>query len=223
MGRRIPATLLVATPSTLLQRGLADIVDELPEVVLVGRCQDALGTFRQMQALRPDLMILDPAFAQELKDLSAAGGHRPRILLLSQRHHTGPAPPCGRGCACGFVRDRASAEHVRMLLRVLAHCDRGVDRSPHCQRCPAQTSLSPPRLPLSERETQVFERIGRGQGSSAIAAQLGVSVKTVETYRESIKRKLGLESGHELLRAALLWHLGDFVPEEAALPCPPRL
>lgn len=222
MGRRIPATLLVATPSTLLQRGLTDVIGEVPEVVLVGRCQDALGTFRQMQALRPDLMILDPAFAQELKDLSTASGHRPRILLLSHRRHAGPTPPCGKGCACGFVRDRAPADHVRMLLRVLAHCDRGVDRGPYCQRCPAQTSLSTPRLPLSERETQVFERIGCGQGSSAIASELGVSVKTVETYRESIKRKLGLESGHELLRAAMLWHLGDFVPEESAFPSPSR-
>jgi DNA-binding NarL/FixJ family response regulator len=56
---------------------------------------------------------------------------------------------------------------------------------------------------LSDREFEVFRLIGRGAGPSEIARQLGVSVKTVETHREHIKKKLGLANGRELLRAAM--------------------
>ena len=51
-----------------------------------------------------------------------------------------------------------------------------------------------PVLGLSDREYQTFQGIGHGQGTQQIARELGVSVKTVETHRESIKRKLGLGS-----------------------------
>lgn len=45
----------------------------------------------------------------------------------------------------------------------------------------------------------------RGSGTRQIAEKLGLSIKTVETYRENIKRKLDLQSGSELVRHAILW------------------
>lgn len=56
---------------------------------------------------------------------------------------------------------------------------------------------------LSDREYEVFTLIGKGVGPTEIARQLGVSVKTLETHRDGIKRKLELPSGRELLRAAM--------------------
>jgi DNA-binding NarL/FixJ family response regulator len=56
---------------------------------------------------------------------------------------------------------------------------------------------------LSVREYEVFQLIGRGVGPTEIASRLGLSVRTVESYRESVKQKLGLRSGAQLTRAAI--------------------
>ena len=58
---------------------------------------------------------------------------------------------------------------------------------------------------LSDRELDVFRRIGRGNGTRQIAEELHLSVKTVESYRTHIKDKLGLGSAVELVRCAVEW------------------
>ncbi len=218
MRNKVLATLLIATPSPLMQRGLAEVVRELPEILVVGQAGDALGTLQKVQELRPELLVLERSIARELVMLPGLGEPRPRVLLLSSQQHPGASPDRERDCACGFFRDCASAEDVHTILQVVAQCDVRSGTNDRCERCPAHSTLRLPNLPLSERELQVFERIGQGQGSSVIAGALGVSVKTIETYRESIKRKLGLDSGHGLLRAAILWQLGHFVPDDRPPP-----
>jgi DNA-binding NarL/FixJ family response regulator len=58
---------------------------------------------------------------------------------------------------------------------------------------------------LTDRELQVFEMVGRGVATAAIADSLGISVKTVETYRSNIKTKLHLQDATELIRYATSW------------------
>jgi DNA-binding NarL/FixJ family response regulator len=58
---------------------------------------------------------------------------------------------------------------------------------------------------LTDREREVFALIGHGLETRDIALQLRLSVKTIETYQSRIKEKLGLASGHELIRAAVSW------------------
>ena len=63
---------------------------------------------------------------------------------------------------------------------------------------------------LSDRELEVFGLIGQGMGPSQIAEQLHLSVKTIETHREKIKKKLSLSSGSELTRQAMQWSLEQY-------------
>ena len=58
---------------------------------------------------------------------------------------------------------------------------------------------------LSNRELQVFELIGQGLSSGRIATRLNLSVKTIETHQANIKRKLHLQSAHELNQHAIRW------------------
>jgi DNA-binding NarL/FixJ family response regulator len=60
---------------------------------------------------------------------------------------------------------------------------------------------------LSNRELEVFEMIGKGLATKQIAARLGLSPKTIETYREHIKQKLSLANSTELTRSAVQWVL----------------
>jgi DNA-binding CsgD family transcriptional regulator len=60
---------------------------------------------------------------------------------------------------------------------------------------------------LSDRELEVFRLIGEGNGTRQIAVQLHIRQKTVETYRENIKRKLGIANATALVRLATSWSL----------------
>lgn len=211
-GRPAVTTVAVACASPLLQRGILDLVREVAGMELVGSARDPLGVLQLLRTTRPRVLVLCHALAPQLRDVMRADDHRPRLLLLSSRQHLGPRPVCGRQCACGFVRDQAPTEHVLTMLRILASCDAPRTGLEICARCPAQSSLQLPTLPLSAREYEVFVRIGDGEGTSSIAGALGVSVKTIETHRENIKRKLGLDSAHALLTAAVQWRDGEFMP-----------
>jgi len=63
---------------------------------------------------------------------------------------------------------------------------------------------------LTDRELEIFELIGRGLYPGEIAERLNLSTKTVGTYRERIKSKLGYSRGGDLVRAAVLWVEKDF-------------
>jgi DNA-binding CsgD family transcriptional regulator len=69
---------------------------------------------------------------------------------------------------------------------------------------------------LSDRELQVFQMLGAGISTREMAAELKLSFKTIETYREHIKHKLGLDSAPQLIRCATEWVQGA-----ALSPSPP--
>ncbi len=71
---------------------------------------------------------------------------------------------------------------------------------------PAPPSRTDPIDRLSNRELQVLSLIGRGQSSREAAERLGLSVKTVETHRQSLKRKLNLATNAQLLQYAINWY-----------------
>ena len=62
---------------------------------------------------------------------------------------------------------------------------------------------------LSDRELEVFRRIGDGRATREIAQELNLSVKTVETYQAHIKDKLSLRSGRELIQHAIQWKINE--------------
>jgi DNA-binding NarL/FixJ family response regulator len=62
---------------------------------------------------------------------------------------------------------------------------------------------------LSDRELEVFRRIGEGHATREIAEELHLSIKTVETYQAHIKDKLSLRSGRELIQHAIQWKMND--------------
>ena len=69
---------------------------------------------------------------------------------------------------------------------------------------------------LSDREMHVFQLIGSGLGTKKIAHELNLSVKTIETHREGIKRKLGLSSGRQLVERAIKYMEENFLPPRKA-------
>lgn len=132
------------------------------------------------------------------------------ILVLSMYDEALYAERALRAGASGYLMKQEASGTVTGAIRaVLAgqiHVSRTIEVT-LMQKGLAVPDLRPPDnvARLSDRELQVFELIGAGVPTREIATRLGVSIKTIETHRENIKRKLGLASGAELLARAQEW------------------
>lgn len=218
----IPVTVAIACESPLFERGLRDVLGEMPELLVIGSARDAARALDILRATPPHVLLIDAPLTAQLGRLVKESDPRPRIVVMSYRAHAGLDLPCGRNCACALLQPRVNLEHLRALLRIIATCLEPKVGGSRCAHCPAQDSLRPPPLPLSTREREVFLRVGLGEGNRIIARTLGVSVKTIETHRENIKRKLGLDSAHALTEAAVRWRRGDIDVHEQCTVHPPQ-
>lgn len=209
------ATLVIATSSALVQRGIDSLLREVPELSVCASVSGPDAALLALRQHRPDVFVVDPVFVAAVR-AGYQERHRPRVLLLSARAHIGSAPPCGDQCACGFVSERAAPRDLRAVLRLIGSCSSEFG-SGDCRGCPLRASLRPATLPLSDRELLIFRQIGLGWGAGHIARTLGLSVKTVETHRQNIKLKLGLSDAAALQEAAMHWRTGEPIPDSLTL------
>lgn len=208
-------SLVIATASVLIQRGLKALLGELPGGTGLLHCAVASTPEEAAAALRahrPKVVIADPQWLPALGG-SLRSGYTERLFLLSSRAHLGALRPMADVHACGFCSEKAAPRHLKVTIGMVVGCGARFGEG-YCSSCPLRSTLDPPALPLSERELYVFQAIARGETTSDIAEVLGLSVKTIETYREGIKRKLGLNSGGELLGAAVRWKQGELLPSQ---------
>jgi DNA-binding NarL/FixJ family response regulator len=211
MTKQAPIQVAIAAESPLVVRGVRDLLLELPNLQAVGSSSDAAETLGLIQRCEPHVLVIDVPLLTRIAGLWRQIDKRPRLVLISYRAHAGVDLPCGRESACGMLQPKMNEDHLRAMLQVIATCETPTSGTARCAKCPARDSLRPPPLPLSAREREVFLRIGAGASNLVIARELGVSVKTIETHRENIKRKLGIDSAHGLLGAAVRWRRGDIL------------
>lgn len=163
----------------------------------------------KMQELRPDLAIVDLMLGgrdgldlvRELHAVSAGT----RILVYSAQPELTYAPRAFQAGARGYLMKDAGIEQVPDALATLMGGE--CHASPQVQRAMFQAVAGGRQAPvlaeLSERELQVLRLLGCGKGTAQIAVELALSIKTVGTYRERLKVKLGVENALQLeLRAA---------------------
>lgn len=125
-----------------------------------------------------------------------------RILVCSSHDEKLYGPRTIEAGAQGYIVKKASPDQVRDALRAVASGSHWF--SPELQQL-GKTETSGGVGSLSNKELEVFRLIASGMSSSDIAEQLGRSVKTVESHRENIKRKLGISGASELIQYAVRW------------------
>jgi DNA-binding NarL/FixJ family response regulator len=164
----------------------------------------------QPDAVLLDLSLPDGSGLELIKDLRASGFTAP-VLVLSMHDERLYAERVLKAGASGYLMKEEAPERVveviytvlrgdvflssainRRILKRLAGCDRPEPDGYLLHR-------------LTDREFEVFELIGKGMPSRAIAANLKISTKTVDAHRSHIKEKLGLADGTELVRYAVRW------------------
>ena len=206
-----PIRVLIADDHALVREGLRYVLDADPEIEVVGEA--ATGRSAVEAALRqaPDVVVLDISMPEE-SGLQAAVRLRAalpdtRVLLLSM-HDEGEYVRAGMRIGThGYLLKDSAGEELRAAIRAV-HAG-GTFFSPAVVRrlstapVESEDSAASQLELLTPRERDVLEGVARGLTNKAIAAELGISRRTVEAHRESLMRKLRIHSVAGLTRFAI--------------------
>jgi DNA-binding NarL/FixJ family response regulator len=217
-----PLRVAIVDDHPVVRKGLTHLINDEPDMSVCGESESAAGALAVIGAARPDVAIVDLALggASRLDGLDlvkaiAASHPRVRVLVLSMRDELLFAERALRAGACGYVMKHEAIGDLLTAVRRVADgkiyvSERVSERffAGVTGRRAAAADFSPIDR-LTDREREVFELIGRGLGTRAIARQLKVAVKTVESHHAHIKEKLGLRNVRQLVRVAASWNQSE--------------
>jgi DNA-binding NarL/FixJ family response regulator len=195
--------VLLVDDHPLVREGLAARMDGLPDITVVGEAGDAPQALVRLAECRPNVVLMDIGMPGtsgiELTERLLAREPGLIVLMLSMYDSGEHAQRAMAAGARGYVlKDSPSTEILAAIRAVAAG---GTYLSPAMAqrlfRAPA------PRVTLSEREQGILVLLGQGQSSKQIARALDIGVRTVETHRQNIRRKLDLAGQAELIRYAV--------------------
>ena len=206
------ARIAVIDDHPLVREGLAARIAAQPDLEVCCEAADTETALKLIRERKPALAIVDVALKNgsglDLIKALAADGNGPRVLVVSAYDEELFAERMLRAGAHGYVNKQelhgSVIEAIRAVLAGDIYLSAGLAQRLASQAVAGRRSTQGLEV-LSDRELQIFELIGRGAGTRQIAAQLHLSVHTVESHREHIRAKLNLRSGTELLRRAVLW------------------
>lgn len=203
--------IVIAVTRALVQHGLLHLLDDLGTQGHIRISRSAAETGRLLQVGNAAVLLTDPQHALQLHRIDPNALASLRTLVITPRDHAGAQAVPAYGGLCGMLSEKGCECSFRLLLLTLLDCQFRGAEDQRCGGCELQATLEPPRLPLSPRELQIFLRIGEGMGPTQIASESGLSVKTVESYREKIKQKLQLSGRDAVLSASMRWRSGYFI------------
>lgn len=204
--------VLIVDDHPIVRHGLARMIEASPDLSVCGEAENVADAKRAIRELSPEVVIVDLTLGQGdglelVRDVRAQHPGLP-MLVLSMHEESIYAERLLAAGARGYIMKEAASEQLLIALRrVLAGkvylSESLAERLRTRGRAPAEGEAEDPLRRLSNREMQVLAKLGRGLSSRAIAADLTLSVKTVESHRQSIKRKLNLSTNAQLLQYAL--------------------
>ena len=209
-------SVLILHHSPLMRFGLTTLIASSRCFKVLGDTGEATVARRLFTENTPDLVVLSLtlhhgdgiALLKDFKKMNPAA----RALVVTARNDSLSVQRAFKAGARGYVvTEDETAEVLHALERIAAgelYASSTVARG--LLQMLASGLVETPRdgcSQLSDRELQVFRLIGSGFGTSRVANELQLSVKTIETHRQRIKQKLGLTNGMELTRRAAEWML----------------
>jgi DNA-binding NarL/FixJ family response regulator len=211
-------TVLVVDDHPLMRQGLALLINQQQDMQVCGEAEEAQAAMQAIAQLRPDIMILDislkgPDGIELLKNIRATDPDLP-VLILSMHDEAIYAERALRARANGYIMKQEATEKVLVAVRRIlsgeVYLSERMSNKMLQQYIGGAPNLIQSRIAsLSDRELEVFRRIGEGCATREIAEELHLSVKTVETYQAHIKDKLALRSGRELIQHAIQWKINE--------------
>jgi DNA-binding NarL/FixJ family response regulator len=226
-GDRRAKRVLIVDDHTIVREGLRRVIENQEDLVVCGDAETEREARAAIRELHPDVMITDLSLRQgdgiELVRNVRAHHRQLAILVLSMHDENVYAERMLSAGANGYIMKQASSEEFLISLRRVL--DRGIYVSPAVavtmiERIAAggvYTSANPIDR-LSNRELQILHMIGKGMSTREAALSLNLSIKTVESHRQRLKRKLDLSTSSRLVQYAvksLMGHTGGNTTYEA--------
>jgi DNA-binding NarL/FixJ family response regulator len=209
-----PARVLVVDDHPLVREGLVARIAAQPDLEICGQGTDSDEALTAIRDTRPAIVIIDLALKRgsglDLIKRAKELGDPPKMLVVSAYDESLFAERALRAGAQGYINKQelqgSIIDAIRAVLRGELYLSAAITQRLAKQALAGQSALHGVDA-LTDREIQVFELIGRGNPTRAIAEQLHLSVHTIESHREKIRIKLNLANGAELMRHAVQWIL----------------
>jgi DNA-binding NarL/FixJ family response regulator len=214
--------LAVLDDHELFRSGLCALLSTYPEFEVVGEASDARAGYTMVDSMRPDLCVVDLRLPgtdgiSATRELTRRHPDM-RVVILSAHAEPDMVADALQAGARGYILKESPFEECLEGLRAISRGETWLARSisteevDHLRKRRTRNGDSGPRGRLdilSNREREVFHLLVGGASNAKIARELCISVKTVETHREHILRKLSCHSIVELIRFAARQNLLD--------------
>jgi DNA-binding NarL/FixJ family response regulator len=209
-------TVLIVDDHPLVRTGLGELLKHEADLKVCCEASSVEEALRFLDHGLPDVAIVDVSLPDgnglDLVRRLQIRSPNTKILVLSMHDEALLAERALRAGALGYISKEEAAGNIVAAIRRILKGKTWMSRRMREQRLRmgapgSMESSHSPLERLSNRELEVFELIGRGLGTGDIAARLHLSVKTIETHRAKIKKKLYIDSSGELTRRALQWSL----------------
>lgn len=205
--------IFIVDDHPIMRQGLGQLINHEPDMQVVGEAEDAATALTGVMDTKPDLVIIDISLPGKnglelIKDIRAV--QRTVALLVHSMHDESLyVERVLRAGAQGYIMKHEGGKKVMDAIRKVLSGDIYVSNSMSTKILEIfsnrRSTTTDPVEALSDRQFEIFQMIGQGKGTRAIAEELNVSVKTVDAHRANIKEKLGLRTGNELVRYAVRW------------------
>jgi DNA-binding NarL/FixJ family response regulator len=206
--------VVIADDHAVVRDGLRSLIDAQPGLQVVGEAADGDEAWRRACELAPDVLLLDLSMpgvgGADAAERIAADCPRVRVVALTMHEERGYVTRLLRTGAAGYVLKRSASADLVRAIRAVAGGATYVDPSlagallaeptPRAGRGGARDAATPE---ISPREAEVLRLVARGHSNKEIAAELEISVKTVESHKTNGMSKLGVTNRAALVRFAV--------------------
>jgi len=206
--------IFVVEDHPIFRLGISELINQEEDLAVCGGAESVYQAMHEINRLNPDLLIVDISLKNSdgidlVKEIHNQRKDLP-MLILSMHDEFLYAERALRAGARGYIMKEEAMESVVFAIRqVLAgnlyFNDRVKEHILFQLSGDSGAADTDPIKRLTNRELEVFRLIGRGYSTRDIAGKLNLSIKTIGTYRERIKEKLGLRNATELVRLAVHW------------------
>jgi DNA-binding NarL/FixJ family response regulator len=206
--------IIIVEDHPIFRMGMKEMIDSEKDLNVIGEAENVTEAIDLIKKKSPDLVIVDLSLKDSngIELVREINNQYKNIysLVLSMHDESLHAERCLMEGAKGYIMKQEASESVITAIRhimsdkIYVSPDIMSNILNKFQNQPNLINASPLKR-LANRELEIFQLIGLGMSSKDIAVQLMISIKTVGTYRERIKEKLGLENSEMLVRHAVIW------------------
>lgn len=198
----------------IFRHGLRDFIGDESDMEVCGEAEDIGKAWNDILRMEPDVVLVDISLKGRngLELVKTLNGWKKdlAILVLSTHEESLYAERALRAGARGYIMKHETSDQIIKGIRAVfvgnIYVSPRIASSMLLKTVGEQSAQTiSPEESLSDRELEVFGCFGKGMTTKEISDRLNLSPKTIATYRERIKEKLGIKNASELIRSAVQW------------------